>query len=74
MTYLGLAALGSLSAWVAVVTGRSISGARFNRALRAYVSPLEATPGNVVALSGSRTGSPEPLSSDQVLDTLLINR
>jgi hypothetical protein len=52
MTFLGLAALGGLSLWVAVVIGRGISGARFNRVLRAYVSPVDATPEEVVAPAG----------------------
>jgi acetoin utilization deacetylase AcuC-like enzyme len=52
MTFLGLAALGGLSVWVAVVIGRGISGARFNRALRAYVSPIDATPESVVVPAG----------------------
>jgi hypothetical protein len=44
MTFLGLAALGGVSVvsvWALVVIGRGISGARFNRALRAYDSPFE---------------------------------
>jgi hypothetical protein len=52
MTFLGLAALGGLSVWVSVVIGRGISGARFNRALRAYVSPFDATPENGGAPAG----------------------
>jgi hypothetical protein len=44
MTFLGLAAVGGLSLWIAVVIGRGFSGARFNRALRAYGDPVCSTP------------------------------
>jgi hypothetical protein len=52
MIFLGLAVVGGLSVWIAVVIGRSISGARFNRALRGYVSPVDATPESVAAPAG----------------------
>ena len=49
MTFLELATLGGLTVWVAVVIGRGLSGARFNRALRAYVELVDAIPASVVA-------------------------
>jgi hypothetical protein len=60
MTFLGLAAVGGLSSWVAVFVGRSISGARFNRALRAYGDPVSSTPATlaVVTLGSEHAGVP----------------